>query len=145
MPGSPSTSLGVINSRLDLVGYMLHDEPLRERLTLLLRRSYGSHRLLQKFAFGRGDPDDLLALASTVYATQELMEMLVRDCTLDDCLQSMVVRIQLDRPSVLALQIKEGIDEEGIVQQRQIEEGESGAMQALAQEVITSTGLKEDS
>lgn len=142
---SPSTCLETINSRLDLVAYMLKDEMLRERLAGLLKRSHDSHRLLQKFAFGRGQPDDLLALASTVYATQELVQTLLQVNSVDDCVQALVARVQLDGPSSLAFHIREAIDEDGISQQQEIENLQAGAIQALAEEVISSDGSKGDS
>lgn len=123
---------------------MLNDEPLRERITILLRRSHDSHRLLQKFAFGRGDADDLLALASTISATSDLVVTLKRADEGPDCVQSMVARIKLDGPTVLAKRIREAIDEEGIVQQHRLEDGEAGSMQALAQSVVTSEGSRDD-
>ncbi|KAF4622722.1 hypothetical protein G7Y89_g14305 [Cudoniella acicularis] len=141
---SPSTSLSVINSRLELVTYMLDNEPLQERITVLLRRSHDSHRLLQKFAFGRGDADDLLALASTIYATQELVTTLLQDSREEDCVRGMAARINLKGPSTLATQIKEAIDEEGIEQQHILEDGEVGEMQALAQAIVSSEGSQED-
>ncbi|TVY54969.1 MutS-like protein, partial [Lachnellula cervina] len=141
---SPSTSLDVINSRLDLVTHMLHNELLRERIAILLKRSHDSHRLLQKFAFGRGDPDDMLGLASTVHATQELVTTLIQDSSEEDCVRDMAARINLDGPSELASRIKAAIDEEGIVQQHIMEDGEVGEMQALAEAIVTSEGSRED-
>ncbi|RDW85017.1 hypothetical protein BP6252_02607 [Coleophoma cylindrospora] len=141
---SPSTSLSVINSRLDLVEYMLANELLRERIIILLRRSHDSHRLLQKFAFGRGDADDLLALASTIYATQEVLSTLASSESDVDCVTKMTRRIQLEGPIDLADRIRAAIDEEGIVQQQHIEEDEVAEMQAFTQNVIKSEGCKED-
>ncbi|KAG9238790.1 muts domain V-domain-containing protein [Amylocarpus encephaloides] len=141
---SPSTSLKVINSRLDLVTYMLKDELLRERITILLRRCHDSHRLLQKFAFGRGDPDDLLALASTINATQELVTTLQDTNVEEECISSLISGMTLDGPLTLAKCIKEAIDEEGVVQQHLLEDGEAGEVQALAQEIVTSEGSPED-
>lgn len=123
---------------------MLDDELLRERLTVLLRRSHDSHRLLQKFAFGRGDPDDLLALSATVYATQDLVAALAPNSKVDDSIKAMVARIDLDGPSLLADRIKEAIDEEGVVQQHEIEDMEAGDIQSLAHAVVTAGGSKED-
>jgi DNA mismatch repair ATPase MutS len=145
MIGSPSTSLEVINSRLDLVTFMLNHELLRERVVILLRRCHDSHRLLQKFAFGRGDPDDLLALKSTVYATQELVASLEQDSEAEACIQAMVTRINLEGPNELAKRIRDAVDEEGLVQQHRLEDGEAGEMQALAQAVVSSQGSAEDS
>lgn len=134
----------MITSRLDLVGYMLHDESLRERLTILLKRSHDSHRLLQKFAFGRGDPDDLLALAATVYATQDIVATLSQDSRKDESIKTMISRIDLEGPTVLAERIKEAIDEEGIVQQQEMEDMEAEEIQTLAHAVVTSEGSKDD-
>jgi DNA mismatch repair ATPase MutS len=124
---------------------MLNDELLRERVIVLLRRSHDSHRLLQKFAFGRGDPDDLLALKSTVYATQELVATLEQDSEGEACIQAMVARINLEGPNTLAKRIGDAVDEEGLVQQHRLEDGEAAEIQALAQEVISSEGSIEDS
>jgi DNA mismatch repair ATPase MutS len=124
---------------------MMNDDLLRERATLFLRRSHDSHRLLQKFAFGRGDPDDLLGLASTVYATQDLVATLTQDEPGEECIQAMVARIRLDGPSALASRIKEAIDEEGVEQQHRLEDSEAGEMQALAEAVVSAEGSREDS
>lgn len=134
----------MINARLDLVTYMLHNELLRERIAFLLRRSHDSHRLLQKFAFGRGDPDDMLALASTVHATQDLVNTLIHDSSEKDCVRDMATRINLEGPTELASRIKAAIDEEGVEQQHIMEDGEAGEMQALAQAVVSSEGSRED-
>lgn len=134
----------VINARLDLVTYLLHDELFRERITFLLRRSHDSHRLLQKFAFGRGDPDDMLGLASTIHATQELVATLFQYGSGEACIRNMANRINLDGPTDLASRIKEAIDEEGVEQQHMIEDGEAGEIQALAQAIVTSEGSGDD-
>lgn len=141
---SPSTSVDIINARLDLVSYMLNDATLRERLVILLRRSHDSHRLLQKFAFGRGDADDLLALAATVFATRDLVFTLKRNDAGESCIQTQISRINLEGTIALANSIKEAIDEEGLVQQHRIESGQAGEMQALTQDIITSEGSSED-
>ncbi|KAM3157280.1 MutS protein -like protein 1 [Botrytis cinerea] len=142
---SPSTSLDVINSRLDLVTYMLESENLRDRVITLLKRSHDSHRLLQKFAFGRGDGDDLLDLASTIHATRDLAFALgVHNATPKPCIQELLTRIHLKEPMELAQAITEAIDEEGLVQQHRIEEGESGEMQALAEAIVASEGNTEE-
>jgi DNA mismatch repair ATPase MutS len=124
---------------------MLNDELLRERVIILLRRSHDSHRLLQKFAFGRGDPDDLLALKITVYATQDLVTTLEQDSEGEACVQALVARINLVGPTALAKRIRDAVDEEGLVQQHRLEDGEAGEMQALAQAVVNSEGSIDDS
>lgn len=150
---APSTSLEVIRFRQDLVACFIADETLREGITLLLRRSHDSQRLVQKFALGRGDADDLLDLASTIKATEDIISMLLGAVSTNDAepaaaqesLKGMTERIDLESPRKLAHRIREAIDEEGIVQQHQIEDGESGNMIALAQEIVDNEGSPEDS
>jgi DNA mismatch repair ATPase MutS len=151
--GSPSTSLKVINSRLDLVSRMIEDIPLREGILSLLRRSHDSQRLTQRFSLGRGGPEDLLALANTVIATQELVFILQQaalkagartDLPDADCLEPIISRFLLEGPLALAGRIKEAIDEEGIIQQQRIEDDGAGEMVALAKEIIGSEGSPED-
>ncbi|KAK7745289.1 MutS protein 1 [Cytospora paraplurivora] len=150
---APSTSLQVIRSRQDLVACFIAEEPLREGITLLLRRSHDSQRLVQKFALGRGDPDDLLDLASTIKATEDIVTMLLGAFPTDgaestaetDCLKALTKRISLDSPLKLARRIRQAIDEEGIVQRHQIEDSEAGNMIALAQEIVDAEGSAEDS
>lgn len=148
----PSTSLDVIQFRQDLVACFIADETLREGITLLLRKSHDSQRLVQKFALGRGDPDDLLDLASTIKATEDIVTLLVEAVSTHDtesiaekdCLLTMTERIDLDNPLKLASRIRSAIDEEGIVQRHQIEDSEAGNMIAMAQEVVDAEGSAED-
>lgn len=150
---APSTSLEVIRFRQDLVACFIADETLREGITLLLRRSHDSQRLVQKFALGRGDADDLLDLASTIKATEDIISMLlgavsttdVESTAAKESLKDMTERIDLESPRKLARRIREAIDEEGIVQQHQIEDSEAGNMIALAQEIVDNEGSAEDS
>lgn len=124
---------------------MLEDESLRERIITLLKRSHDSQRLLQKFAFGRGDGDDLLDLASTIYATRDLAFTLeAQNATPEPCIQTLLSRIHLQNPMKLAQAITDAIDEEGLVQQHRIEEGESGEMRALAEAIVASEGTTEE-
>src|SRR3569833_852917 len=147
--GAPSTSLEVITFRQDLVARFLHNEDLRESIIVLLGRSHDSQRLVQKFALGRGDPDDLLDLAKTIKATEDIVSLLRHDETAagkdNDCLATMIDRISLEKPLTLAKRIRESVDEEGLVQQHQIEDSEAGEMIALAQEVESSEGHDEES
>lgn len=150
---APSTSLEIIKFRQDLVACFIADETLREAITLLLRRSHDSQRLVQKFALGRGDADDLLDLASTIKATEDIIAMLlaavsttdVESAAAKESLKEMTDRIDLENPRKLARRIREAIDEEGIVQQHQIEDSEAGNMIALAQEIVDNEGSAEDS
>lgn len=141
---APSTSLGVIKSRQDLVSRFIDDTALRDGIILLLLKSHDSQRLVQKFAFNRGDPDDLLRLASTIKATEDMVNLikgrLSTDTPEDDCLSAMVSRINLDQPLQLAHRIREAIDEEGLTVKHQIEDSEEGEMIALAQQIVSTEG-----
>lgn len=125
---------------------------MRDSIVLLLRRSHDSQRLVQKFALGRGDADDLVALANTIHATEDIVRLLKKAAAVaekngartTDCLTTMADRILLDGPMELARRIKEAIDEDGIVQRHEVEDSEAGEMMALAQNVVTSEGTAED-
>lgn len=130
----------------------IQDEDLRDAIIILLRRSHDSQRLVQKFALNRGDADDLLRLANTIRATEDIVNLLstagpsqpANDLE-QDCLSTMVERISLAQPLKLAKLIRASIDEEGLVQQHQIEDSEAGEMIALAQEIVKTEGTEEDS
>ncbi|WQF77859.1 Putative DNA mismatch repair protein MutS, core [Colletotrichum destructivum] len=141
---APSTSLDVIKLRQDLVARFVGDPDLRDGVVLLLRRSHDSQRLVQKFAMGRGDPDDLVALASTVHATDSIRRLLAEAADESSCLAHMTARLDLKGPLRLARRIKEAIDEEGIVHQHEMEESEAGQMMALAQEIVSNQGTQDD-
>lgn len=57
----------------------------------------------------------------------------------------MIDRISLEQPLKLAKHIRDAIDEEGLVQQHEIEDSEAGEMMALAQEIVKTEGTEEDS
>lgn len=74
--GSPSTSLETIEARQDIVSRFIELTDLSDSMVILLRRSHDCQRLVQKFALGRGDPDDLLGIANTIYAAEEIVRLL---------------------------------------------------------------------
>lgn len=147
---SPSTSISVIKTRQDVVARFIENADLRDSIILLLRRSHDSQRLVQKFALGRGDADDLLGLASTIHATQDIVTLLQEapassDPSLSsDCLNSLTSRISLTEPMKLAHRIKEAIDEEGIFQQHEVQDLEASQIMALAEDIVSSEGSQED-
>ncbi|KAM0252299.1 hypothetical protein ACHAQJ_007791 [Trichoderma viride] len=148
--GSPSTSLDVIKARQDLVARFIDSKDLGDSMVILLRRSHDCQRLVQKFALGRGDPDDLLGIADTIRAAEEIVSLLKEAAreehglSSSDCLASLASRIDLQEPVKLARRIKESIDEEGIAQQQAVEDSEAEQMIALAKDVASSEGSQED-
>ncbi|KLU82072.1 DNA mismatch repair protein mutS [Magnaporthiopsis poae ATCC 64411] len=159
---APSTSLPVIESRQDLVSRFLQDEDLREGIVLLLRRCHDSQRLVQRFALGRGGPDDMLDLAKTIKATQDIVTLLQearggtahagiasdrrsrKSTQKEDCLTVVMNRFSLDKATALAKRIRGAIDEEGLIQRHQLEEDEAGQMVELAQQIVSEGGSEED-
>lgn len=149
---SPTTSLDTINSRLDLVSRMVGHISLRENVVSQLRRCHDSQRLVQKFSLGRGDPEDLLALATTITATQQLVVALQKYAEEGDgvsqldktCLVALILRIELEGPAELAKSIIDAVDQDGLVLQRRMEDDEAGEMVAFARDIASSEGSVED-
>ncbi|KAH7162753.1 MutS2 protein [Dactylonectria estremocensis] len=146
---APSTSLDVITGRQDLVARFISGADLRDSVVIILRRSHDSLRLVQKFALGRGDPDDLVGLANTITATKDIVTLLqdaspISDAPAPDCLAALASRIRLTEPVKLARRIKAAIDEDGIVQRHEAEDAEASQMLALAEDVVVSEGSPDD-
>jgi DNA mismatch repair ATPase MutS len=147
---SPSTSINDINERLDLVTELLKNANLREYMISLLRMTVDSWRLLQKFSFGRGDADDLVALARTVLLTCEIRKLLLAHVTTlasltdmpsgDVALVKMANRFELDDPRALADKILESIDEEKLSEQHRLEDDDVAAVVELAESVLGDEG-----
>ncbi|RYP23316.1 hypothetical protein DL765_001225 [Monosporascus sp. GIB2] len=154
---APSTCLETIRARQDLVECFIRREDLREEIVTLLRRCHDSQRLVQKFAFGRGDADDMIALANTIRATQDTVSLLESHSSSADeqkavppgdevskCFEPLLSRIVLDGPAKLASRIRKSIDEEGLVLQQQNEDDEASQLAALAEDVVAAEGSQED-
>jgi len=155
---SPSTSLEEINDRLDLVKELLDHPQLHQDIVLLLRQTFDSWRLVQKFSFGRGDADDLLSLSQTISLTSLLAEKLT--IHLDGgvaavpndpgsahssyCRQAplkrLLSRLSLKEPTKLSKRILDTIDEEMLSEQHRLEDNEAATMIQLAEEVISEAG-----
>lgn len=147
---APSTSIDVITKRQDIVAHFIEQEDLRDAVVTLLRRCHDSQRLVQKFAMGRGDADDLLGLASTVTATEDIVKLLSESSDADtdkesNFLDTLLSRIDLLEPLRLAKRIRDAIDEDGLTQQQENEDTEASQMLELAQTVVSSEGNEGDS
>ncbi|KAJ5124569.1 DNA mismatch repair protein MutS-like N-terminal [Penicillium bovifimosum] len=150
---SPSTSLQVINERLDLVSVFIEHVELRDSVIQLLKRSYDSQRLVQKFAFGKGDPDDLVCLSRAIEASKDVRQVLLdhnrlpvsaSTPDLSRSLAAMISRLSLDGPIALADQILAAIDEEGLLQKQRIEDSAAAEAASLAQKVAIDEGTSSD-
>ncbi|KAK3114933.1 MutS protein 1 [Teratosphaeriaceae sp. CCFEE 6253] len=159
---SPSMSLSIINDRLDLAQEMLGQDALREDVIALLRRTADTLRLLQRFATGKGSPDDLLDLANTIDVMGRVVTLLhehivanqEREIEVDGqptlqpieltFLWDVLRRLDLDGPAKAAKSIQEAIDEEGLDRQHVAEaEGQEEA-ENMADEVASADAAGED-
>lgn len=108
---------------------------------------------MQKFALGKGDPDDLVCLSRAIEASKEVNQVLAdqeRDLISSDSppalhsLRTMVNRLSLDGPMNLAERILAAIDEEGLIQRQRIEDSTAAEAASLAQEVTMSEGTSDE-
>lgn len=142
---SPSMSLSEINSRLDLISELLEHDQVREDTMSALRRTADVLRLLQRFSIGKGDADDLLALAKTIQIVSQIVHMMNTHLSSQKSatdsppsslpLRALVDRLDLDGPSKLASRILDAIDEEGLSQQHMAEEAEAVGVVELAEQI----------
>jgi DNA mismatch repair ATPase MutS len=108
---SPSTSLALINQRLDLVETLVKNPLLREGIVNLLKRTFDSQRITQKFVLGRGDADDLINLHHTITATDGIF----------DLIRGLPVLSNSESTLHLANSIANAIDEDALVESHLID------------------------
>ncbi|KAJ6260741.1 hypothetical protein Dda_4970 [Drechslerella dactyloides] len=134
---SPETSVKIINDRLNLVEHFIQSQQLLVDIQHKLKLTHDSQRLVQKMSFGRGDADDLVALARTILATQSIVEcMKASPPSKDESLT--VVNNLLGRIShlmELADMIIKSIDENGLMLQHTIEDMKAAEITELARAV----------
>lgn len=117
-----------------------------------MKRSYDAQRLVQKFALGKGDPDDLICLSRAIEASKGVRQVLSdherhlpsSSSDAKHSLNTMISRLYLDGPIALAERILAAIDEEGLLQQQRIEDSTAAAAANLAQEVTLNEGTSSD-
>jgi len=115
---SPITSVQEINKRLDLVEVFVSNASLRGDIVASLRRCHDTQRICQKFAFARGDADDLLALARTIKAAQDIRDKLQMSGIAP--LQEMAANMEIT--IALAEKINNTVDEESLHKKQRSEE-----------------------
>ena len=149
---SPSASLSEIEDRQNLLSAFLSNELLRQEMTVSLRKTYDTVRLVQKIVFNRGEPDDLVCLARAIEASQEIVlalrQVVEPTSTIETAsnlsLQSLVERIVLDGPLRFAESVFHAIDEDGLSQRHRLEEeAEFDAIES-GKRVVLSEGSAED-
>lgn len=126
---SPSTSIAVLEQRLDLVSLIIEHDSLKREIMRFLKDSGDSVRVLQRFGFGRGEVDDLLTISKAINATTGLLEVLA-PYERARCLSS-----RLKVLTTLQRKIANSIDEVGLMKKHR-DDAESAA--AMMQEVLSA-------
>uniref|UniRef100_V5GIA7 DNA mismatch repair proteins mutS family domain-containing protein n=2 Tax=Kalmanozyma brasiliensis TaxID=1392244 RepID=V5GIA7_KALBG len=133
---NPSTSLGTINARLDLVELLLARRGLREDLRSTLRTGAGDvSRVLQKLVTRRNDEQDLLEVRDAIGAMERVKELMVAEMAfLSDekrtTLQGLVDK--LHDLTDLAQSLGEAIDERVIALRLERQETLANEVEGLA-------------
>jgi DNA mismatch repair ATPase MutS len=147
---SPSLSISVINNRLDLVQELRDRDIIRENIQTLLRRTYDTSRLLQRFCIGKGDADDMLGLAKTIAVVQQISDLVQTEgATIKpsqeesqipemSCLRCLFERLDLTGPMKVAKSILSTIDEEGLSRKHQAEIEQATESETMAEEVMNA-------
>ncbi|BAQ15932.1 DNA mismatch repair protein MutS [Methyloceanibacter caenitepidi] len=74
---SPLTDVALVSARLDAVGYLADEPPLRQDLRDALKAAPDLARSLARLAFGRGTPRDLGAVGAAIGAAHALAARLI--------------------------------------------------------------------
>jgi DNA mismatch repair ATPase MutS len=147
---SPSLSLSVINNRLDLVQELRDRDGVRENIHGLLRRTYDTSRLLQRFCIGKGDADDMLGLAKTIAVVQQISDLVhVEGAAVKPSqeepqileisfLENLFERLDLTGPMKVAKSILSTIDEEGLSRKHQAEIEQATESETMAEAVMNA-------
>jgi DNA mismatch repair ATPase MutS len=147
---SPSLSLAVINNRLDLVQELRDRDGIREDIQGLLRRTYDTSRLLQRFCIGKGDADDMLGLAKTIAVVQQISDLVHIESAATkpgqaeaqiletSFLENLFERLDLTGPTKVAKTILSAIDEEGLSRKHQAEIEQATESGTMAEQVMNA-------
>ena len=146
---SPSTSLKIINQRLNLVESFVICPDLRSRLISLLEQTFDSQRIAQKFALGKGDADDLVSLHRTITAISSITQIFqpfikVLDEPLKGSVLDQLSKLTLESPLQLAQTIAYAIDEDALLAHHLEEMRESAEVVSKAHNILSAAGNEED-
>ncbi|KAF3904269.1 hypothetical protein AA313_de0205721 [Arthrobotrys entomopaga] len=140
---SPETSVKVINDRLNLVEHFIHSPRLLEDIQHKLKLTHDSQRLVQKMSLGRGDADDLVALARTITATQDIVTAMNAQLPKksDSLAGVKALMRRISAQEQLAVRIMSSIDEQGLMLQHTIEDMKTAEITELADAVEEGRSL----
>lgn len=115
----PSIIPEVIEHRLDLVSAFLADPNLHQTILIQLRELFDIRRIAQKFALNRGDAEDLLCLAKSIMGIEAIVCLLKnsrKSTEVQQAFDRLILQVEIDSPKYLCRQIKNSIDEQGLIQ-----------------------------
>ena len=124
-------------------------------MTEILRRTFDSQRLIQKFSLGRGDADDLVSLLRTIIGGKDISNLLSESLaeevsTSEDVpripqfITEFLARFSLSGPMTLATKIADAIDEDGLLASHRRDDNESAKSVSMAQDVLQDEGTPID-
>ena len=147
----------MINNRLDLVSKIIKNPGLHQSLINLLKRSFDTLRLLQKFSFGRGDADDLISVAKTIRISNQIASLLLAYANSphsdtgaqnfavsnDEIFAKILNQFDFNGPMQIAARILNSIDEDGLSEHHRIEENQVAETESTSEEVTDEAGAEE--
>ena len=151
----PSTSVAIIQGRLDLAEHLINNTIQREAIVSLLRQTEDTQRIMQKFILKRGDADDLLNLQRTIRSTQNIVELLkevvlpyppskVSNDVAQGPFAAILSRISLSEPLHLADGISAAIDEDSLLVRRRNDEAVNATAATVSQSMPSSAAGASD-
>lgn len=145
----PSINPEVIEGRLDLLQAFLDSESLRYAVVVRLKKLHDMHRISQKFAYKRGDAQDLLQLTSTISKMKEIVELLQPHSNGTSppsiAIATLLARLQMDELTAICTKIDSSLDTDALntwLSQENFEE-ESPNMEATMEVNAESLGSPE--
>lgn len=118
--GFPTTSLGEINKRLNIVEYFYHNTHLTGDIRQILQEVDDAQRTSQKISFDYCGPDDFIKLKRTFEAMGMIKTRLQEELkfTSNPSLEALVERLQ-SQEDIIQI-ITEAIDEDALIRDKEI-------------------------
>ena len=123
----------------------MNDSLLLEEVIDFLRQADDTLRLVQKFCLGRGNGDDLLSLAGTIDVTNHVVQAINTSVAgKSACMRRLLAQFGRQEAEKVAADIRQAIDQEGLMLQHRSDEIEAADTAALARCTITEASAEED-
>lgn len=131
-------SIPDIEKRQNLVSIFVKNQYIRQELRSRLKETQDLRRILQKLVLGKGDADDLIALARTVRTASSIKAILDEYLSMRKTGKFLKDKFtDLEIPEKLANTIEKALDEEGI-NKKHILDAEAAALAAADAEEVAA-------